>query len=306
MASVKGIVRDANGAPLNGALVRVHRLDTGAVLGEATSAPVTVGDTLESAVALRLPMSSDLLDTSQYAHTVTVHGGATVVADATALGGGAMDSSAPDSNIGVSLPSSPLLRVTGRFCIEMNARFTAIGDSVYPRFAGALNGTGLMLALQLINSGGGLVRAMTNNSFATISSAPGSVVAGQQYHIALNCDASNVVRLFVDGVMAASTTMYAPLMPVDPVWFFGAPVSASTATGGYSFIHNVRLTLGDERYPAAGFTPPAAPFTPGAPPVDGTYEVINAYTGESYAVAIAPTGGANPVQNHLIHRVIPT
>lgn len=42
--------------------------------------------------------------------------------------------------------------------------------------------------------------------------------------------------------------------------------------------------------------------TPGVPGVTGAYEITTSYTGEAYAVGIAPAG---PVRNHSIIRVVP-
>ena len=42
--------------------------------------------------------------------------------------------------------------------------------------------------------------------------------------------------------------------------------------------------------------------TPGVPGVTGAYEITTSYTGEAYAVGIAPAG---PARNHSIIRVVP-
>jgi hypothetical protein len=79
----------------------------------------------------------------------------------------------------------------------------------------------------------------------------------QWYHIALTRDASKVVRLFVDGVIVASTTLSGDLFDLErqlQVFSFGA------SRGQLDRLYDsVRITRGVCRY-NANFTPPAAPY----------------------------------------------
>jgi hypothetical protein len=302
MASVKGIVRDANGAPLNGALVRVHRLDTGAVLGEATSATVAgAGDPLDSMVALRLNFDNGATDTSQYAHTTTLNAGAVVVPGAGKFGG-ALDCTAAGNDAHLAVQVAPTLRVVGAFCLEFYLKLVGVALDWPYILAGLLGAVVNSISFQVDTSNNLRARVFGTD----LLTPPDSRVFDQWMHFAITRDAAGSVRLFMNGVLVDGPYTKTTDMTADPTWKFGAfPEWAGSGEGGRSLIDEVVLTIGSERYPAAGFTPPAEPSTPAAPPADGAYEVTNAYTGESYAVAIAPTGGANPVLNHLIHRVIP-
>jgi hypothetical protein len=75
-------------------------------------------------------------------------------------------------------------------------------------------------------------------------------------HIAANWGLDDVLRLFVDGVMVAKTTI---------PYFFPTPieaklnVGASLASGGLLFYDDLRITIGADRYGSdASFTPPEA------------------------------------------------
>ncbi|MDP2358549.1 MAG: LamG-like jellyroll fold domain-containing protein [Beijerinckiaceae bacterium] len=75
-------------------------------------------------------------------------------------------------------------------------------------------------------------------------------------HIAADRGADNVLRLFVDGVMVAKSTLSSVVAtPIDTK----LNVGANLTSGGSMFMDDVRVTLGANRYGAdTSFTPPAA------------------------------------------------
>lgn len=75
-------------------------------------------------------------------------------------------------------------------------------------------------------------------------------------HIAVDRDASDVLRMFVDGVMVAKSTLaYVIPSPIETK----VNVGASLASGAGMFIDDVRVTLGASRYGSdSAFTPPAS------------------------------------------------
>lgn len=80
--------------------------------------------------------------------------------------------------------------------------------------------------------------------------------AGAWYHIAVDRNASNVLRLYVDGAVHASATVAST--------FFNAPSGLGFGfSGNYNgldgYLDEVRITQGVARYNGA-FTPPTAPF----------------------------------------------
>ena len=85
-----------------------------------------------------------------------------------------------------------------------------------------------------------------------------AVVSGSHAfkHIAVDRDASDVLRMFVDGVMVAKSTLaYVIPSPIETK----VNVGASLASGAGMFIDDIRVTLGASRYGSdAAFTPPVS------------------------------------------------
>jgi hypothetical protein len=75
-------------------------------------------------------------------------------------------------------------------------------------------------------------------------------------HIAVDRDASDVLRMFVDGVMVAKSTLGGVIAsPIETK----VNVGASLGSGAGMFIDDVRMTLGASRYGSdSAFTPPAS------------------------------------------------
>lgn len=106
------------------------------------------------------------------------------------------------------------------------------------------------------------VRMKTDTGSYTATSAAGVIVAATWHHIAVT-RAGNTLRVFVDGALAAATTVAGkPLTDkkfrVGQTW---APGSSSNAAG---YIDEFRVRKGEALY-TAPFTPPAAPFVYVAP-----------------------------------------
>jgi hypothetical protein len=78
------------------------------------------------------------------------------------------------------------------------------------------------------------------------------------YHLAVDRDAANVVRIYVDGTVAGSGTVAATLFnSTATLEFAGDDGTALPPPAG--FMDDLRITKGVARYGGA-FTPPAAPF----------------------------------------------
>jgi len=76
------------------------------------------------------------------------------------------------------------------------------------------------------------------------------------YHVAADRDASNVLRIYVDGVVKASATVALAFFDSPSVLDIGG-ITAFSAVRGY--IDEVRIVKGEAVYGGA-FTPPTAPF----------------------------------------------
>ncbi len=88
--------------------------------------------------------------------------------------------------------------------------------------------------------------------------------AGVDYHIAADKDASNVVRLYVNGTVVASQT-YAQTMLNSPNGPRVGLVQGFEGTFDFNGVHKaVRVTKGVCRYGGA-FSPPALPYPDGEP-----------------------------------------
>jgi hypothetical protein len=296
MANIKGIVRNESLQPVNGFLVRAHRLDTGAVLGEATSATVTTGDPLESMVALRMNFDESSTDTSQYSHVVYLEDGATVAAGAGKFGGG-LDCATSGANARAEVSRSANLKIGGPFCLEFFINTASLDMEATVVSGMQALGNDPARSVQVIAGSAGQITARVFDSVMTPAQA---LAPGTWNHIAVTLDATNNARLFLDGAAVSTGAVTAPFSMVgDPVWMFGGRPSPYNRGVNGCYMDGVRVTVGDPRYPAGGFVPPEAPFL--APVTEvGAYEIVNAYTGECYVVCF--DDAAAPVRNHQILR----
>ena len=99
-------------------------------------------------------------------------------------------------------------------------------------------------------------------SGSDVTSTFGPPTLNQWYHFAFDRDASNVARIYVDGVMVVKTTSYTANITGG-----SAPLSVGSLLPGFSgfdvwgHIDEVRITKGVARYGSdAGYTVPAAAF----------------------------------------------
>lgn len=114
--------------------------------------------------------------------------------------------------------------------------------------------------------------------------------ANTWYHIAADRDTSNLVRLYVDGVVQGSATVSATFATLGSpgFWIMGNTGGASPPAG--TCADEVRVTKGIARY-AGAFSPPTAPF-PGpavTPTVKVTQNYLTAWVQNPAAVAVTQT-----------------
>jgi hypothetical protein len=146
-----------------------------------------------------------------------------------------------------------------QFTIEAFARFASIsGDqciiSQWP--------TGSLAWSFRRNSTGTLVflYSTTGSDSPTAVSSSWTPTTGQWYHLAVDRDASNKFRLYIEGVMVASGTVSATIFNSTGA----VNIGANNAVSGRYFngwLDEVRITKGVARYASdSGFTVPAAAF----------------------------------------------
>lgn len=306
MATIKGTVRGENGSGLSGVKVRAHRLADGVVLGEALSSPA--GDALEEFVALRINFRDGAAtDISSNRFPLELLGGATVAPSAFPGWGGELDCTAVGDSPRLTTPASAALEIGGAFCLEFWVTLTTFGSSgsMFVRAATPYDPWNASVWAYVSNNGALEVQVRG----VVLTTSDNSIVLNVRNHIAITVDNAGVIRVFLNGALAAGgnpDTDIATAEPVRaPVWYFGShPTFSATAVGGWCRLADIVLTIGDARYDPAGFIPPKQESTPGTPGGGGvgTYELTTEYTGEVYVVGIAP---ADPPRNHSIIRVVP-
>lgn len=306
MATIKGTVRGEDGSGLSGVKVRAHRLDNGAVLSEALSS--SAGDALEEFVALRINFSNGAAtDISSNSFPLELLGGATVTPSAFPGWGGELNCTAVGDSPRLTTPASAALEIGGAFCLEFWVTITTFGSSGSMFVRAATPYDPWNASVWAYTSHNGELEVQVRG--VVLTTPPHSIVLNVRNHLAITVDEAGVIRVFLNGALAAGGNPATDIATAEPVraavWYFGShPTFSGTAVGGRCRLADIVLTIGDARYNPAGFIPPEQESTPGTPGGGGVgaYELTTEYTGEVYVVGIAP---ADPPRNHSIIRVVP-
>ncbi|MNQ31119.1 hypothetical protein D3C85_444840 [compost metagenome] len=99
----------------------------------------------------------------------------------------------------------------------------------------------------------------TNGSDTLSLSAAWTPTVNTHYHVVAERDSSNVIRLYVNGVVLASTTSGVSLKDSTAVLQIGGGAGANSLVGMIGYIDEVRITKNTGRY-AGAFRPPSAPY----------------------------------------------
>lgn len=146
---------------------------------------------------------------------------------------------------------------SGQFCIELLARFAAAQTNA--AFISQWNSATGTSGWALYISGGTLRMRLQSGSTNYDVNYAFTPTIGQRYHIAVSRDASNVVRLFLDGTLVASAA-YAVAVNNDSANVrIGALQGFAGTFDLNGRIDEVRVTKGAARY-TANFTPPTTAF----------------------------------------------
>lgn len=143
----------------------------------------------------------------------------------------------------------------GQFTLEAQAFFTSAPGTVI--VLGQMQGS-TNLGWDFGTNGGSLL--FYYSTTGTDSPSVGAVFSptlNQWYHLAVDRDASNVLRVYVNGTVLASATVSATFFASTRQLVIGNDGNATRAFPGK--LDEIRITKGTAQYGGA-FTPPTAPF----------------------------------------------
>lgn len=253
-------------------------------------------------VVLQTHLAGAATDSSRYKRAPTVGGSVTWGTTGAPVGSGYATftgAASAASNIGFS--SAGFLVPAGPFCIEGRVRFSALptaGSPVAFLFGSARQNV-------QANYSAGSVKFSVGTCGATIGPVGPALTTGQWYAIAWARDASNVIRVILDGVIIGSSTLstddssstFASWRRFD----IGSPLSSSGYPGITGDVCEVRFTIGTPVRTGA-YTVDTQPFPDGAYLPLGYVDVTatkGADTATKRVQVISTTGGAAAVTAKL-------
>ena len=158
----------------------------------------------------------------------------------------------------LSLVDNANLRIgTSQFCIEAWIYLNALPDKSVIFGKRTYNGTGTGTYLFRVNSTGDLLLQELQN-VTTIVNATAAIQTNTWYHVAVSRDASNNVRLFVNGTVVSTATSTFNFSSTEPLWIGKDNAALQLLLNGY--ISNLRFVIGNPVY-TASFTPTTTPLT---------------------------------------------
>jgi hypothetical protein len=200
--------------------------------------------------------STTFIDSSPSAHTLTAVNGTVVTTTTPKFGTGCGDFTSSVTSAITTGNASDFNFSNGKFTVEAWAYFTSSPGS-------NVNG----IVTQWLTSNLGFFFGVVSGNLAFFYSTTGSdnPNVGASYtpslntwiHLAADRDASNVLRVYANGVVVASATVSSTIFASTQQAFI-----SSDANGDHSFpghLDEVRVTKGVARY-GGGFTPPTAVF----------------------------------------------
>jgi hypothetical protein len=146
----------------------------------------------------------------------------------------------------------------GQFTVEAQAFWTsnaAVAQSIFGRFQGASN-----LGWELNKTAAGLLSFFYSTT-GTDSPSVGAAFTptlNTWYHVAADRDASNVLRVYVNGAIIASATVSSAFFVTSLALSIGNDGNATRGFPGR--LDEIRITKGTAQYGGA-FTPPTGPFS---------------------------------------------
>jgi hypothetical protein len=201
--------------------------------------------------------STTFTDVSLSAHALSVFGSAFVSNTAPKFGTGAATFSGT-GGITVGAPQADFNFGAGQFTVEAWCYFTTTptgsNQNIISQWGGSSN-LGWYLAMV---TGTPLRFAYSTTGTDSLGvAAPFTPTLNQWYHIAADRNASNVLRVYVNGAVVASSTVSATFFASTQACVIGNDTGGARGFPGY--LDEVRVTKGTAQYGGA-FTPPTGPF----------------------------------------------
>ena len=218
--------------------------------------------------------STTFTDSSQNGLTVTANGNSQISTAQFKFGGASAYFDGASN--GIQAQNSALIIGTGEFTIEMWFYASSLDGGL--TYGGGNISGGYELGLYT----SGLEFWTFGGSVVLTTTAPST---NAWHHVAITRDSSNVLRMFVDGALADSTTGFTENLSRNLL------VIGTSRTGFYDFdgyVDDFRLTTGVARYTAA-FTPPTAQLPGAGTQVTIPYSIDNLDDVDTSTVA--PTNG---------------
>ena len=201
--------------------------------------------------------NNTFLDTSTNGHSITRNGNVTQGSFSPFSvdeGKWGVDFSASDANVRIS--DNADLNLTGEFTIELWARQDEYGPTannrIFQRGVNSITGYCLLTSptTKLVKFG---------RTDETIVGFTQDLSDGIWHHFAVTRDASNIVRLYFDGVLKDTATMSDTLNQSGDLFIGSYPGDASDRYSGS--ISNFRLVNGTALYTGSSLTVPTSPLT---------------------------------------------
>jgi hypothetical protein len=152
--------------------------------------------------------------------------------------------------------------LTGEFTIEAFIRINSLAPVISSVLSHGTASTAYGWWLSYTNAGTLRFRFDDNadgTALHDITQSGGAMTTGTWYHVAVDRDASNKLRLYVDGVMRASKTAATGSSHASTGTLDIGMVGSSLPMNGW--VDEIRITKGAARYASdGGFTVPAAAF----------------------------------------------
>jgi hypothetical protein len=203
--------------------------------------------------------STSFVDESSSAKTITAFGNAQISTAQSKFGG----SSAYFDGSGDYLrlaDSADWFFDTGQFTIELFVQFdTGFGND--ETFVNQWSGTDSSQNAWFFYRQGGTLRFLTNNATVSVQSSAWSASTGQWYHVAVDRDGSNKIRLYIDGTMVASATSAASIINSNEFVAVGTIGTLTSFNPLNGWVDELRITKGVARYASdGGYTVPTSAF----------------------------------------------
>ena len=200
--------------------------------------------------------SSSFIDSSAAAHTLTATGSSSLTTAQSKFGTASLNL-ASSSAAASSVDSADWDFGAGQFTVETFFRANAAPTSVQSLVAQWSSAAGQFSWFLGFNAGTFLFFYSTTGSNNPSIGGAVTITPGTWYHAAADRDASNVLRLYLNGAVIASATVALTFFNSNLPVRIGSDSSNTRALQGQQ--DETRITKGVARY-AGAFTPPAAAF----------------------------------------------